>query len=99
MLACSALELININSLLLQPILGLVHNDGLTLSHSYSQVALILVQKLSLAHVLSLGHASGHSILVHEHVVPVHLVVEVLLEHLLLLLLILAAASSKIEEG
>jgi len=64
--------------LILQPLLGLVDDDGLALCHLDSHTATgFFVEELSLGLIELLCHGSSHCVLVHEQVVPIGLVVKV----------------------
>ena len=87
-----AFKNINVNdTLVFQPLLGLINNNGLAFGHFDGHTASfgVLVEEFSLGLVELLGHGCGHCILVHEQVVPVGLIVEVGAQDLFFFLLVI----------
>lgn len=79
------------DTLVFEPVFGLVDDYGLTFGHldCHASSFSIVIEELSLGLIELLGHRGGHSVLVHEQIVPVRLIIEVCPQNLLLLFLII----------
>ena len=86
------------DTLVFQPLLGLINNDGLAFGHFDGHTASfgVLVEEFSLGLVELLGHGCGHCILVHEQVVPVGLIVEIGAQNLFFFLLVICGRSFRV---